>query len=97
MANIDRLYSFRRFLYSRLAIGVIDSRPYYEQSFYDNKHPGPHESMCYGCDEGRTGYVVKTRRKLGDIVLREEACEDCLKIRYHSDSTSSYEITVWCK
>lgn len=35
--------------------------------------------MCYGCDEGRDRYVITVRRKLHDIVVREQACVGCMK------------------
>jgi hypothetical protein len=46
---------------------------------YEENIPDPHDCLCYGCDEGRNGYVINIRRKLGNIELGEQACCGCMR------------------
>jgi hypothetical protein len=48
------------------------------QHFINHLH---HDFFCYGCDEGRNGYLIKIRRKLSiGIIIMEEACVGCMSL-----------------
>lgn len=75
MADINGLYLLKRFFYDRTN-GSTNWR------VYEYRYPpwfiGPHDFLCYGCDQGRNGYVINVKRKLGDIEVQEEACSGCM-------------------
>jgi hypothetical protein len=54
---------------------------------YEENVADPHDFLCYGCDEGRDGYVINIRGKLGDIELDEQACRGCMKFLTVYDSS----------
>jgi hypothetical protein len=66
MADIDRVYGIKRLFFNRLKIG---------DPYEFSKGGTPHDFICYGCDEGRNGYLIHVRRKLSDgVIIKEEAC-----------------------
>src|SRR5215471_50400 len=74
-----RIFLLKRFLHDRLHPGSTVSNSHYEWSYnYEENVADPHDFLCYGCDEGRNGYVINIRRKLGDIELYEQACRGCM-------------------
>jgi hypothetical protein len=76
----DRIFLFKRFLHDRLHPGSIVGNSHYEWSYkYEEGVADPHDFLCYGCDEGRNGYIINRRRKLGDIELQEQACRGCMR------------------
>jgi hypothetical protein len=46
---------------------------------YEEGVADPHDFLCYACEEGRSGYVINIRRKLGYIELDEQACRGCMR------------------
>src|SRR5215467_10789467 len=74
-----RIFLFKRFLHDRLHPGSTVGNSHYEWSYnYVKNVADPHDFLCYGCDEGRNGYVINIRRKLGGIELYEQACRGCM-------------------
>ena len=74
-----RIFLLKRFLHDRLHPGSTVGNSHYEWSYnYVKNVADPHDFLCYGCDEGRNGYVINIRRKLGDIELYEQACCGCM-------------------
>jgi len=74
-----RIFLLKRFLHDRLQPGSTVGNSHYEWSYnYEENVADPHDFLCYGCDEGRNGYVINIRRKLGDIELYEQACRGCM-------------------
>ena len=62
----------KRFLHDRLHPGSIVDNSHYDWSYKDDEGVAdPHDFLCYGCDEGRNGYVINIRRRLEDIELDE--------------------------
>jgi hypothetical protein len=82
MADQDRLFLLKRFLYDRSNPGSSIGNSNYSYRFrrnYEDNVVGPHDFLCYGCDEGRDGYVINVKRRLGDIEVHEYACSGCMK------------------
>jgi len=75
-----RVFLFKRFLHDRLYPGSTVGNSHYDWSYkYEENVADPHDFLCYGCDEGRNGYVINIRRKLGDSELDEQACRGCMR------------------
>jgi hypothetical protein len=75
-----RTFLLKRFLHDRLHPGSIVGNSHYDWSYKDEEGVAdPHDFLCYGCDEGRNGYVINIRRKLGEIELDEQACRGCMR------------------
>ncbi len=75
MPDINTLYLLKRFFYDRTH-GSTNWR------VYEYRYPpwfiGPHDFLCYRCDEGRKGDVINVKRKLGDKEVKEKACSECM-------------------
>ena len=75
-----RILLLKRFLHDRLHPGRTVGNSHYEWGYnYEENVADPHDFLCYGCDEGRNGFVINIRRKLGDIELHEQACRGCMR------------------
>jgi hypothetical protein len=79
MADQDRLFLLKRFLYDRSNPSSTVNNSNYRSDDFEGHMAGPHDFLCYGCDEGRNGYVINVRRKLGDVQVHEYACSGCMK------------------